>query len=843
MSASTALSASVIARIDAGDAHSVRAALADVGVDELRRLGREARRLLDDDDVSYQPAGSDHATRWRLDPVPLVLDADEWATIDRGVVQRAELYNLVLADLYGPRDLIRTGRLPPEVVFAHPGFLRALDRVRLPGFHQLTIAATDLMRRGDGTWTPVSDRTQVPSGATYALENRSVLSRLLPDLHRAARVERLAPYVRALRSALRAAAPAHVEEPRIAVLSGGADTAFEHGNIAGLLGYPVAEGPDLSVRDGRLWLRSLSGEAARIDVLLRRVDAWWCDPLELRADSALGVAGLVEANRRGGVSLVNALGAGVLENPGLQAFLPSLCQALLGQDLRLTPARTLWCGDSAARDEVLGRLGDIVVKPIARTTAADPLDTARMSAGQRDQLRARIQANPHRWVGQDHIDGQRERSLSPDGSLVDARLVLRTFAVASGGTYTTLRGGLTRVSDADRSDLGRTHNAWSKDTWVLGGDREVAEDFWLHRGPRLAADAPESVVSARVVQNMLWLGRYAERAEATVRLLRAIDDRRAEAGGGTPALDAVVDRLLVALSEVTRTTPGFGDEQRRRRPDPELTSLVLDAPRTGSVAHSTGRLLDAARAAREQLSSDAWPVLTSLERQLLGDGETAAVLATGARGPAYGRGALAHVLTLLLALHGLGGESLVRDPSWQFLEAGRRLERAQQLLGLLRATVARLEDVEREVDSGAATSLLLESVLVTCESVITYRRRYRSRAQLATVLELLLLDHANPRSLQWQLDRLLDVLPQLTGRGDDGRLSPVEEAIHTARSALRSADVDELTSGHLTALLERLDRQMQRAGSELARIVFVPPPTQRPLVEERTGTAGDVLLA
>lgn len=832
MSATGALGEAVAARIDPDDPATVRAALADVGTSELRRLGRATRHLVDDDDVTAVAGDGEHRTgRWRLDPLPMVLGADEWAELEAGLRQRTELLDLVLADVYGPRNLVRSGQLPPEVVFGHPGFLHALDGVRHPGTHQLTLAATDLLRDATGRWLPVADRTDVPTGAVYALENRSVLSRLLPELHRAARVERLAPYARALRSALWASVPTPTQDPRVAVLSGGAD-AFEHGNLAALLGHPLVEGPDLSVRDGRVWLRSLGGRAVRIDVLLRRVPSAACDPLELRAGSTRGTAGLVEAVRRGGVAVANRLGSGVLDNTGLQAFLPDLARTLLGQELRLAGPRTWWCGDPDGLATVLDRLDDLVLRPLAPAQGRAVVP-ATSSAAARDELRARLRAQPHRWVGQERIEVGTERSLAPDGHVAAGRVELRTFAVAHGEGYAVMRGGLARVSAPD----GPHTPPWSKDVWVLGGAHEADRDYWLHRGPPVAADAPESVVSARTVENMLWLGRYAERAEAIVRLLRAIDGRRSEAGGGTAALGHVVDHLLVALTDATRTSPGFHDEARRRTPGAELTALVLDGQRSGTLAFAAERLLEAARAVRDQLSGDAWPVLTSLERQLVGDDEAAAVLASGRRGPAYGRAALGHVLTPLLALQGLAAESLVRDPSWRFLEAGRRLERSQQLLALLRATVTRIgapvDEDASAVDAGAGddavTALLLESVLVTCESIITYRRRYRSRAQLATVLDLLLRDPTNPRSLRWQLDRLLDVLPAI----EPGDASPVTDAVRTTATALRTAALDDLDGPGLAALLDRLGGELRHAGTELARTVFVPPPQPRPMVEER----------
>ncbi len=826
------------------DAAAVRASFAALDATTLQRMAAESQRLLEEDGVTYNPGARDGARdrRWRLDPLPLVLSPEEWAPIEAGVIQRAELLNLVLADLYGPRDLLRTGVLPPEVVFAHPGFLRPLDGVRIPGFQQLTVCATDLVQDATGAWRPLSDRTQVPSGAAYALQNRSVIARLAREVHRVAAVERLAPYVRSLRGAMQRATPSDVTEPRMALLTAGAsaETAFEHGHLAAELGIPVVEGADLSVRDGRVWLRAIGGAPAAIDVLLRRVDAWWCDPLELRGDSQLGTPGMVEAARRGGVSLVNGLGSGVLENTALQAFLPQIAAALLGQELKLTPPRTLWCGDAAQRDEVLARFDELVVKPMGRIGPSEPVLVSRLSRAERTELRERVLAHPHRWVGQEHVDGMLTPSVSPSGHLVQARTVLRTFAVARGDSYTTMRGGLTRVSDAERLAVATTVGAWSKDTWVLGGEREVPEGFWLLDGPKVAADAPETVVSARAVENLLWFGRYAERADALVRLLRTVDDRRSEVGGGTPALRATIDRLLVAVTRATRTGPGF-DVATTRRPDPdtELRSLVVDADRAGSLAFDVRRLSRAAHAVRDQLSGDTWPVLTMLERALLGDGDREPEIVSGRYGPPHGRAALAGVLTSLLALQGLGAESLVRDPSWRFLEAGRRLERGQQLLGLLRATVVEPADE-------AVQSLVLESVLIASESVITYRRRYRSRAQLATVLDLLLLDPTNPRSLQWQLERLAEELPLLPGHAEaDGRLSPVEEVVHATASALRTADLEAVAHApdELELLLSHLDTMLQRAGTELSRVMFAPVPSSRPLVEERVGTAGDALLA
>jgi len=330
----------------------VSEALAGLGVEELRRRQSEATRLLDQDGVVYRDAGAPRGgrRRWRLDPMPVVLDSGAWAEIESGIIERAELLDLVLTDLYGPRELLRRRLIPPEVVLGHPGFLHACDGIRLPGEHQLFNYAADLGRCENGRLVVLADRTQAPSGSGYAMENRLVCQRVLPTLYRDAGVHRLAPFFRWLRSALQAAAPPDVEDPRIVVLSPGPynETAFEHAVLASTLGYPLVEGSDLTVRGGSVWMRSL-GQREPVHVILRRVDDTYCDPLELNPESQLGVTGLVQATRAGTVSVVNALGSGVLENPALAAFEEDVARHLLGRPLRLPAVPSWWCGDPAPR--------------------------------------------------------------------------------------------------------------------------------------------------------------------------------------------------------------------------------------------------------------------------------------------------------------------------------------------------------------------------------------------------------------------------------------------------------------------------------------------------------------
>ena len=805
--------------------------LQELGVEELLRRQAEAARLLDQDGVVYNAYREEERAdqRWLLDPLPAVLSSREWEGIESGVIERAELLNLVLDDLYGPRDLLRRGVLPAEVVFGHAGFLRACDGIRLPGGQQLFSYAADIGRDAGGRYVALSDRTQAPSGAGYALENRTVISRVLPSLYRDAQVHRLAPFFRSLRVALQAVAPPGVDDPRIVVLTPGPwnETAFEHAVVASTLGYPLVEGSDLTVRRDGVWMRAL-GRLEPVHVILRRVDAWFCDPLELKADSRLGTPGLVEAARRGAVSIVNTLGSSVLENPALQAFLPRLGEHLLGAAPRLPGVPTWWCGDPGSLRHVVEHLDELVLRPMSRAPGTASTFGWELSANELDDLRRRIEHRPGAWVGQAPIATASTPTLTATG-LTPRRSVLRAFAVARSGSYVVMPGGLTRVApDGGRGRISSQAGAISKDTWVLASEPERLTGFWLHSGPAVEGTDPMSSIPSRAAENLWWLGRYAERAESVTRLLRTVHDRRNEFGGSTNAAGVEALRaLLVALTDVTASYPGFageGAEARIAGPGEELLALVVDEQRPGSLAHAVRALLDCAYAVRDQLSSDTWLVVGSLDRVIMR-------LRDPAEQPqALVQGALQRVMQSLLALGGLGDESMVRDVGWRFMDAGRRIERAVQLLTLLRATVTRA--------SGTATdSLVLESVLTAAESIITYRRRYRSQAQLETVLDLLLLDTGNPRSAVFQLERLIADFEAVPAAGDL-RLREEQRLLLEASTALRLVDTTVLAAvdddGGRPALdaflVAQLDLLLRAAGA-VDRLHFVSLAPQRQLAD------------
>ncbi|HEY0186581.1 MAG TPA: circularly permuted type 2 ATP-grasp protein [Cellulomonas sp.] len=833
--------------------------------DRLAEVRGATERLLADHGVTYGSADDEETgAAWRLDPVPVVLSETDWAPVEAGVAQRAALLDAVLADLYGPRLLLRDDLLPPELVLAHPGFLRAVDGLRLPGGHDLLLTAADLCRAPDGTWVAVSDRSQAPSGAGYAMQDRRVVAQVLADVYRQTPIQRIGPFFHALRGALARTAPAGgpADErtgdragdgtgPRAVLLTSGpwSETAFDQAYLASMLGLPLVEGGDLVVREGRVWLRGLD-TLTPVDVILRRVDADWCDPLDLRSDSRLGVPGLVRAVQAGTVSVVNPLGASVLENAGLLAHLPALARAVLGTDLLLPQAPTTWCGRPAGLAHVLAHLDRLVLKPVARHRGSTPTFGWTLTAAGRDELTARIAAEPGAWVGQEPVGG-----LGPDGARARTA-VLRTFAVGTPGGYRVMAGGLARLvaeTDVLVSDVA---GAVARDVWVLAGesaagtdepgtspasadaagatpagadDRGQGPDDEDRQAPATAVPARRrrhpgvSGISPRSAESLFWMGRYAERAGGTVRLLRAVSDRwddhhRAPGSPGGRALVTLLDALGARLPA------GFPDDGSGTADRPLLRDLLVDRTRPGSVAWSVRHLAEAQATVRDQLSADLWLPLASMARTL-----GAQRRADPAR-PVDLRTSLDRMLEALLAVAGIEAENLVRDGGWRLLDAGRRVERAQSVVAALAATT--VDDRPDEVDA-----LVLESVLLTHESVVTYRRRYQSRPKVPGVLDLLLLDDSNPRSLAFQVDRLLDDLghvPTPSGGGDqrDRLLADVAALLDEIDPTTLAVAGPDGRRTRLAEVLDSIGWRLRGVADEVARVHFAHPAPARAVAEE-----------
>ena len=672
----------------------------------------------------------------------------------------------------------------------------------------MLLSATDLGRDAAGEWRVLGDRAQAPSGMGYAMENRRVITQVLPELYGGALLHRMEPYVWALRSALVQSAAGDLADPRVVVLSPGtqSETAYDQAFLASALGFPLVQGSDLVVRDGWVFLRSPGARLERVDVILRRVDAAWSDPLELRGDSRLGIAGLVEAVRRGRVRVVNGLGAGVLENPGLLPYLPAACEALLGEPLRLDSVPTWWCGDPDSLDHVLDHLDTLVVRTI------DGPSAGLVGLG-RDELRSRLLAAPHRHVAQERLPlSQAPTWQGGPGEVVRPQPVtLRTFTLRYGSAYRPLVGGLASVyaPDPQVSAVGGPApdlSSASKDVWVLKADPLDADQGLAEVLP-LTSGRATTVVVPRVLEDMYWFGRYAERAEDLLRLVLVAhglaDDYRTRPGStGGVSLEVVMGAVRRLGGEVHTDL------------DQELRSLLLDADRTGSVAHSLRALRDALAGVRDQLSPDVWRAFGATDR-------AAAALEASAHSHQVAESA-GRMLTGVLSLQGVTA-SMMRDEGWHMIAVGRSLERALQVCHLLAATttVRRGIDVDRDV---------LNAVLAAGESAVTHRRRYRGYVRPGGVLELLLMDAANPRSVA---SALADVAAHLPGLAASTGSTRPERLVADLAAELGQTDVATLVAiggvgrPNLEAFLASFTAQLLRLADAVTEVHVSSGPAPR----------------
>lgn len=704
-----------------------------LGAKELGKRAEDSRRILSEHGVTcfVNRHGTGADELWQLDLLPLILGGGEWRAIEAGLIQRARLLNLVLGDLYGTQRLVRDGFVPAPLVFANSGYLRACQAIDVPGGAYLQIYAADLARSPDGQWWVLADRTQGPGGLGFALENRSILSRVLPEAMRAVQPRTISDTLRIRRDALRCFAPQPADNPSIVLLTPGPrnEAYFEHAYLSRLLGLTLVEGDDLTIRDRRLFIKTLDG-LRRADVVLRRVSDLFCDPLELRGDSLLGVPGLVEAARAGHVSLGNALGTGLLESPAFMPFLPGLCRHLLDEELHLPSVATWWCGQAREQSFVRDHLEELVLRP-ALSLAGATIRPSELPAEQRAALMEQLRLRPHEFVGQEQV----RLSQAPvwHQAQRDARpFFLRVFVLHDGNDFKVMAGGLARVVDQERmGSFAMPLSGLSKDVWVLPDGEWNGAPAHVVAAPQPALERAPSDLPSRTADNFFWLGRYTERLEQLVRVsryaLRCMGDDSSLAGKGR--LEPL-ERMLARLGLVSRPAASQGSRETLQK---EILLLLFQEDRSAGVRDLLKRIHLAAFSVRDRLSADTWRLLNRLEpdaRQRPG------------RLPLVQASATLHTLVLdLAAFSGMEMENMTRGHGWAFLDLGRRIERGAFTATLMEAVWQREADVD----------WLLEPALEIGDSVMTHRRRYFSEPRLASVFEVLVMDAANPRSLAFQL--------------------------------------------------------------------------------------------
>jgi uncharacterized circularly permuted ATP-grasp superfamily protein/uncharacterized alpha-E superfamily protein len=764
-----------------------------------------ARRQLQESGATVNLLNDRGTPGWSFDPLPFVVAPDEWEAIEKGLIQRATLLDGILADLYGPQTLLKDKAVPPMLVHANRHFLRAC-RVTdgAAPTRYLGQYAVDLVRQGDGRWYVLADHTEVPSGIGYALEMRRVLARSLPEAFRSIPVRHLRPFVDRWHDSLAALAPADVAHPNMAVLTPGSlsSTYFEHVYLSRSLGVPLVEGGDLVARDGQLSIKTLAG-LRPVHMLLRRLDSAYIDPLELRADSALGVTGLVEATRTARIALANALGSGLVETPALMPFLERLSQKLLKQKLALPSLDVWWLGEPSAYAFAMANLDAMIVRPCLGYDR-EPIVVGMLEPAERKALEEKLRAQPGQYVAQYPV----VPSLSPkwDGNgLAPASVVMRCFVVADGYGYRVMPGGLARepMGDTALASLGRL-NGTLKDVWVLTEDAADVQLPPSRRFHQLAVDRGGADLQSRAADNLFWLGRYIERLDNDARLLRTTVSRVAQGAMGprdtaeVRLLGRQLDRAnLMASSAALAPPDSTAFQQGLATVASETRGLptVLDA-----IQRLTGTLRDRFSA---DMNAAVGPLLNGVRQKLLA--------ARGNLDPLLA--ALDDIVRFVATLSGLAQENMTRGTGWLFLDMGRRMERSQFLLISALASFN-----ESPIDWDAAMRIALE----LCDSTITYRTRYLGQLQPAPVLDLVMLDDSNPRALAFQLRAIrsnLARLGEVSGTSVPDPLHGLDEDLERVVQLFTGEEQAWRHEGLALAMLREITEDTERRLDDLSEAI------------------------
>ena len=771
------------------------------GFDGLNHRANALARQIRDNGVSYNVYADTSGPQrpWSLDLFPLILPPAAWQQIEAGVVQRVRLLERVMADVYGPQRFLRQGLLPAALVQGHPGYLRPMHGVQAVGGTWLPLVAFDLARGPDGHWWVVSQRTQAPSGLGYLLENRLSISRQFPQAFESMQVQHLASTYRALVDNLKRMSPAGADS-HIALLTPGPynETYFEHAYLARYLGLTLVEGNDLTVRDQHVYLKTLSG-LQPVHGLLKRLDDEFLDPLELRPDSTLGIPGLLQAIRAGNVLVANAPGSGFLESGALLGFLPALAQECLGEELALPALPTWWCGERAALDTVLPKLAECVIKPTypnARGNTEAVL-CSRLSRNALDQWSGRLLREGELHTVQKFLDLSQTPTWRDD-RIVPRPALLRVFAVADGpDSWRVLPGGLTRLASNTAGMASMQRGGSSADTWVLTEGDVDRTTLLTPNGTPAVQLQRRRVITSRAAENLYWLGRYTERTENNIRLARLTLD---SLNGQDPCSDALLTWLGDLAQQNALVLPDVPSAlQARRVFERSLIASLGGRDHATSVGASLRALRLAAASVRERLAQENWNLITRVEEEFA---HRCKRLSThGEYTAAEAMRVLEAASTELAAITGAQTDRMTRDDGWRLLSIGRHIER----LCFLAPALGSCFETGAVHDNGG-----FEALIALFDSTITFHAQYQLSHEIAALLDLLVLDRDNPRSLGWVLQTLQGRLDKLAGNLGEA-VEPLSSWLPLPGQWQLDALCSQDETGQHAALLELLGATTQAA--------------------------------
>jgi uncharacterized circularly permuted ATP-grasp superfamily protein/uncharacterized alpha-E superfamily protein len=798
---------------------TIFATLEVVGMEELAIRNKEIVHKLKENGVTYNVYDSETGLvrPWKLDPIPFVIHQSEWTQIEKGLIQRAKLLDLIYKDIYGEQLLIKNNIIPAELVYDNTGFLRPCFDINQKDFHQLTILACDIARGPDGKMWLLDNRVQSPSGSGYALENRIVMANVFPKLNKNIHRSKLGPYFNELQKTV-GKFGTNSDNPNVVFLSPGEgnETYFEHVYLSSYLGYNLVEGSDLLVREGYVWLKTID-QLERVDVIIKRVDDLWCDPLELNSNSLLGIPGLLQVMRLGNVTVINPPGIAVLENHGLMAFIQNACKFLLKEPLIMNSTATWWCGQAKELNYVLNNLPKLIIKKTNRNLGVKSIYGRKLNEVELKDLKATILKDPKEFVAQEEVSLSTTPSLI-DGEIVPRLAVIRAFLISDGKNYKVMQGGLTRSSVIeDKFQISNQFGGISKDTWIISDNLQEQQMPPVHLDQIIEVKKSSQVsrsasLTSRNAENLFWVGRLSERTMVLTGFLKIIFSRLNEnvSNHGKKQPEFLIV-LLKALTNLTQSYPGFvgedgvEDETVFEKPLAELISLINDSKKEGSVAYNVQSLLYSINHISEKWNYDTKRIISLIEDSLSGLKES------NINSISRTTHGLDKLYIRMMAFYGNTYETFPRENGFYLFEAGKNIERFLSLISVIQTLFCfkRSEEVEQ---------LLLESVLENHNLLAQYRSIYKSQISLVTVINMLFLEKNSPYTLAYILDTLSFNISQLPKKSELNQLSIAEKKVLEASTIIKLIDPEGLVHADSSNYRVVLDETINTVSNLLSSV-------------------------
>jgi len=755
----------------------------EAGLETLFQKQTEIEWHLENNGVTYniyEDSDKPKNRSWELDPIPFVIAEDEWKRIEKGLEQRAKLFNLIFRDLYSEQRLLKENIIPSELIFSHKGFIREVFDFGYKDEFNINLYAADMARGPDGKMWIVSDKTHAPSGLGYAIENRLTMNTVTKDLYKDMKFKRLSPFLEDLKSVIEKMAGGDLEKAALLTPGPHNETYFEHAYLSSVLGIDIVQGADLLCKNNAVWLKSLSG-LKKINTLVKRVDDRYCDPLELDNSSHLGVAGLVGTLREDNLTMMNPIGSGITENIGLNPFMEKICQFFLKEELLLPQIATWWCGQAEALEFVLKYLSTLIIKKVDKTEGTKIYFGKNLSLFELDALKSLIVSNPTQYVAQEEISFSTVPYYNR-GEIEPRNAVIRSFCLKSDDGYRVMNGGLVRISEnKDQLFVASKSGGISKDLWILGENIEKIKSqnnliFTQY------FDTSIEDISTLKAQNLYWLGRYLSRAIATTRLISHIIKKITNFYRYEIAISK--ESLMIlnkALTHMSMTYPGFLDESKQDSldmfPMDEIISVIKDTQRSGTLSFTISMLSGTNINLKDILTLESWKLFEKIHQDWyeFSNKKVESTLNVARE--------LDKFLIYFMAYKELVSESIFREQGLILYEIGYKIEDALLLISKTRSLLCLKLDqaVEYEV---------LEGILSSMASFNAYRAHYKKTLSLQSVVEFLIFNKQFTKSLMYITLSLQEEFKLLPKRKT--ALAPYESTLVKAQTLLESIEIENL---------------------------------------------------